>query len=228
MVKAAVFDLDDTLISEKEYIKSGYKYISKILSDKYRIKENQIFEDLMDIFNQDSKNVFNRLLEKYQINYTKEEIVDLVNEYRNHYPSISFFEDVIPCIEYLKTKDIRVGIITDGFLNSQKQKLKAVNAYKYFDEIIITDELGREFWKPHPKSFEIMKEKLNVNFNEMIYVGDNPAKDFYIRKTYPIITVRIQSQGIHQEKSYLEGIKEVHTIYRFEDLKKLVNISDLS
>ena len=42
MVKAVVFDLDDTLISEKEYIKSGYRHIAGIIEDRLAMDKNQV------------------------------------------------------------------------------------------------------------------------------------------------------------------------------------------
>ncbi len=223
MVKAVIFDLDDTLISEKQYIESGYHHIAKILNSRVEISEDKIFRNLMDLFKKSPKNVFNRLLEQYGIDYTKEIIWDLVKEYRNHFPDISFYDDVLPCLEYLKSKNVKVGIITDGHTNAQRQKLKAVKAYDYFDEVIVTDELGREYWKPHPKAFEIMRDKWNVEFDEMIYVGDNPEKDFYINKIYPIETVRIHREGVYQENAYLEDITEIYLIYNLIEINSIVD-----
>lgn len=220
MVKAVVFDLDDTLISEKEYIKSGYRHIAGIIEDRFVMDKNQVFDDLLSLFKVSPLNVFNRLFDKYQIEYSNEMILDLVKEYREHFPDIQFYDDVLPCLSELRRSGIKVGIITDGYAIAQRQKLKAVQADKYFDEIIVTDELGRDYWKPHPKAFEVIKEKFDVNFDEMIYVGDNPEKDFYISKTYPIKTVRILRDGVHREKSYLEGIKASTTV---NNLKNFIN-----
>ncbi|MFL2077346.1 HAD family hydrolase [Marinilactibacillus psychrotolerans] len=221
MVKAVIFDLDDTLISEKEYIKSGYRHVAGIIEDRFAMDKKQVFNELMSLFKVSPLNVFNRLYDKYQIEYSKEMILDLVKEYRGHLPDIQFYNDVIPCLSELKKSGVKVGIITDGYAIAQRQKLKAIQADEYFDEIIVTDELGREYWKPHPKAFELMKEKFRVNFEEMIYVGDNPEKDFYISKIYPIKTVRIIRGGVHREKSYLEGIKASTTV---NNLKNFINI----
>ncbi len=221
MVKAVVFDLDDTLISEKEYIKSGYRYIAGIIEDRFAMDKNKVFDDLMSLFKVSPLNVFNRLYDKYQIEYSKEMILDLVKEYRGHFPDIQFYDDVLPCLSELKWSGIKVGIITDGYAIVQRQKLKAIQAYEYFDEVIVTDELGREYWKPHPKAFELMKEKFRVNFDEMIYVGDNPEKDFYISKTYPIKTVRIIRDGVHKDNFYLDGIREDFII---DELTKILEI----
>lgn len=208
MVKAVVFDLDDTLISEKEYIKSGYRHIAGIIEDRFSMDKNQVFDDLMNLFKVSPLNVFNRLYDEYQIEYSKEMILDLVKEYRGHFPDIQFYDDVLPCLLELKRTGVKVGIITDGYAIAQRQKLKAIQADKYLDEVIVTDELGREYWKPHPKAFELMKEKFKVNFDEMLYVGDNPEKDFYISKTYPIKTVRVLRDGVYSDKNYFRDIKE--------------------
>ena len=61
--------------------------------------------------------------------------------------------------------------------------------------VILTEELGRKYWKPHPKAFKIMREKLDVEFHEMVYVGDNPEKISILLK-YPITTVRVLREGV--------------------------------
>jgi putative hydrolase of the HAD superfamily len=224
MVKVVVFDLDDTLISEKEYIKSGYRHIAKIIDDRFGIDKNQVFDDLMSLFEVSSLNVFNRFYDKHQIEYSKEMILDLVNEYREHFPNIKFYDDVLPCLTELKRIGIRVGIITDGYAITQRQKLKAVKADEYFDEIIVTDELGLEYWKPNPKAFELMKEKFKVDFAEMIYVGDNLEKDFFISSIYPIKTVRIfRADGVYAAAKALESINPTFEIYKLNYLSEIIN-----
>lgn len=222
MVKAVVFDLDDTLISEKEYIKSGYRHIAKLLSSRLNIDEEAVYQLLIELLSESAKNVFNRLFDELGVTYSKDNILELVDEYRKHIPNIQFFDDVLPCLEVLKQKNIKIGIITDGYAKAQSQKLKAVKAYEHFDEIIITDELGRDYWKPHPKAFEIMREKFNVEFDEMVYVGDNPEKDFYISNMYPIKTVKVCRGGVYKDRRYFEGIKEDYKVSSLIDITELI------
>lgn len=223
MIKVVIFDLDDTLISEKEYIKSGYQHIAEIIENKFSIDKNQVYDDLINLSRVSPKNVYNRLYDNYQIKYSKEMILDLVKEYRGHFPDIQFYDDVITCLTELKKLGIKVGIITDGYAIAQRQKLKAINAGKYFDEIIITDELGREFWKPHPKAFELTKKKFNINFDEIIYIGDNPEKDFYISTVYPITTVRILRGGFYKERHYHKGVKEHFNVKSLKEIQSLIS-----
>ena len=223
MIKLVAFDLDDTLISEFEYIKSGYRVISVELSRKYGFLKDEVFEKLMEEFLKDSKNVFNRVLDEYNVDYEKEDIFNLVKIYREHMPKIEFFEDVMQTIAAIKAKGIKLAIITDGSAVTQKNKLSAVSAEKYFDEIIITDLLGKEFWKPHPKAFELLKEKFGVEWDEFAYVGDNPEKDFYISKHYPVKTVRIiRDNSVYKNSEYREGITEDIRINKLTDLDKVI------
>lgn len=223
MIKAVIFDLDDTLISEKEYIKSGYQSVSKVLSERYKLSEKTIYNELQQLFRESARNVFNRWMELHTIPYTQEDIKEIVALYREHKPNLTFFDDVLPTVKYLKEKGIKIGIISDGYLSTQKKKADAVNADQIFDKIILTEELGRKYWKPHPKSFEIMKSEFEVQYDEMMYVGDNPQKDFYINKIYPIQTVRIYREGsVYQDAEYYEGIHEKIKIASLRKLQELI------
>ena len=161
MIKAVVFDLDDTLISEKDYIKSGFKSVASILSKEHGIKEYTLYSEMKSLFEDDSKNVFNRVLDKFNIDYSDE-----------------YIKLLIQTLEYLSDRNIRLGMITDGYKITQRNKLEVLDIEKYFECIVVTDELGKEFWKPHRKPYDIVKESLDLEYNEIVYVGDNVNKDF--------------------------------------------------
>lgn len=203
MIKAVIFDLDDTLISEKEYVLSGFRVVSKEIAKLYNLDNEEVLKKMNELFNESSKNVFNRVLDFYNIQYSKNEIVYLINIYRNHEPDIKFFDDVIPTIKELKKNGIKIGIITDGYKETQLRKIEVLKCRELFDEIIITDELGREFWKPHEKSYLIMAEKLGIKLNEMIYVGDNEEKDFIGANKLEIYTSCIKRKNRVYKKSIL-------------------------
>lgn len=69
--------------------------------------------------------------------------------YRNQFPKINLYDGVDKIIKNLKRKGIKVGIITDGRPESQRNKIKALGLEELVDDIIITDELGGiQFRKP--------------------------------------------------------------------------------
>lgn len=224
LIKAIIFDLDDTLVPEIEYIKSGYRYIDKLIKQMYPNLINiDVYKELIGLFSNSPQNVFNRFLDNHQVFYTTEDVMFLVKEYRNHMPNIKLKEAEVKLLSTLRQRGYKLGVITDGYTQSQRNKVVAIELEKYVDYIVITDELGSDFWKPHPKPFELMSEALNTAFNEMIYIGDNPSKDFHIASIYPIKTIRIKrSQGVYQSDIYLNNIKENVLINSFTELDKAI------
>lgn len=207
MNKVFIFDMDDTLYSEVEYVKSGFKHIAKQIFNQFNTAEIEIYNSLFELYKFNSSNVFNRLYEKYDIAYTKDDIDVLINEYRNHKPNIKLAGDALPFIKMLKAQGVKLGLITDGYKEAQRNKIKALNLEEYMDYIIVTDELGREFWKPHQKSFIMMKEYFNVEYNEMTYLGDNIKKDFKAGNELGMHTIMISRKNkIHNSAKKLDEI----------------------
>ena len=165
-IKGVIFDLDDTLYSEKEYVRSGYKAVSDYLGGGYEEKLWSFFEA--------GKPSIDELLKELG---RESEKADVLKVYRSHKPDIHLYPGVAEMIENLKAKGIKVGIITDGRPEGQRNKLNALGLD--VDDVIITDELGGiQFRKPCDIAFRIMITKWRLNPADVVYVGDNPAKDF--------------------------------------------------
>lgn len=225
MIKAVVFDLDDTLISEIEYIKSGFKAVASKISKEHELDEFYVYETMDRLFEESSKNVFNRLLDNLEIDYDIEYIKYLIRIYRNHMPSIKLYDDAKELLDYLKNSEIKLGIITDGYQVTQRNKLKVLNIDEYFECIVITDELGREYWKPHRKPYDIVKKTLGLQYEEIVYVGDNINKDFITANKLGINTVMINRlEGVYSNIDKGEAYKakiEINTLTSLVEVLKL-------
>lgn len=168
-VKGVIFDLDDTLYSEKQYIRSGYKKIADFLG------KPDASEKLWNYF-AEGKSAIDAYLAEIGAEDKKEECLNL---YRNQMPDITLYEGVEKLLSQLRQNNIKVGIITDGRIEGQRNKMKALGLDQLVDDIIITDELGGiQFRKPNDISFRIMQNRWRIPFEQMVYVGDNPNKDF--------------------------------------------------
>ena len=167
-VEVVIFDLDDTLYNEVDYVKSGYKKISDLFPS---IKN--MYEQLWNVFLNGGKAIDVVLNDNNLIKY-KDKCIDI---YRNQIPNIKIDKKVLNLLNEIKPK--KLGMITDGRPEGQKAKIKALNIEELFDYIIITDELGGiEYRKPNEKAFVLMKEFFNCDYNKMVYIGDNIKKDF--------------------------------------------------
>lgn len=171
-LKAVVFDLDDTLYSEKEYVRSGYRKIEEILPEV-----TDTYEKLWRLF-EAGKPAIDELLkmEKLESESLKKRCLDV---YRNQIPDIHLYNGVAEMLHELRNNGMKLGIITDGRPEGQRAKLHVLQLESMVDAVIVTDELGgSKFRKPNPTAFELMREKLGVAYEEMCYVGDNVGKDF--------------------------------------------------
>lgn len=231
MIKAVIFDLDDTLTPEIQYVESGFRHVASVLEEliisvrgEAVLTKEEIFTRLMLLFRENNKRVFNRFFESYHLKFELMDVQALVEEYRGHEPDIFYYKEVKEVLLQLRKKNMKLGIITDGPAITQKKKLEALDAFQDFDKIIVTDELGRDYWKPNGKSFQLMARDLGVDYREMVYIGDNPEKDFYIQKIYPISTVRVErEEGVYKNSPYLEGVKEMYTIPSLDKLSELLS-----
>ncbi len=223
-MKAVVFDIDDTLISEREFVLSGYHAVSKRLAGTEGLSAEKLYERLVTLSKDGYANIYDRLFESIGADPGPELIPELVRIYGRHFPAVHFYGDAVPAITRLKGMNIRLGIISDGDPVRQHNKLKACGGEEYFDRIIITDELGgKEYHKPDPRSFIKMAEALECTPEEMIYIGDNPEKDFYIMNELPVKTARIiRENGIYKDRGYLGGIKETWRLRELTDIVKIM------
>lgn len=64
MIKVVIFDLDDTLISEKSFALSAFGEISIELSKVIKKPISVIYEELVSLYNESPNYIFNRILEK--------------------------------------------------------------------------------------------------------------------------------------------------------------------
>lgn len=165
-VDAVIFDLDDTLYSEKEYVRSGYRKIAEYLGFK------QMEDEMWSVFESGGMAI-DEVLKSYNLLGLKEKALQL---YRYQEPDIHAYAGVINMIDRIR-KNRKVGIITDGRPEGQRAKMNALGLD--VDKVIITDELGGiGYRKPNKTAYCLMKEYLCVEFERMVYVGDNICKDF--------------------------------------------------
>ena len=204
-IKGVIFDLDDTLYSEKEYVKSGFKAVSDYLGENYE-------ETLWGYFNA-RKPAIDELLNEIGRNIEKNDVIRI---YRSHKPDIHLYNGVVEMIDTLKQRGIKVGVITDGRPEGQKRKLEALGLWKLVDDVIVTDELGGiQFRKPCDIAFRIMITKWRLNPSEIIYVGDNPIKDFQAP-----IQLGMRSLWYRNKEGIYSGDSNVTTIENVTDVLK--------
>lgn len=205
-----VFDLDDTLYKEIEFLKSAYSYISDALEYE---TGHSIYEEMLNLYYR-KISVFDEIKIKYRISWTIEELVE---KYRFHTPSIELQFDTKSFLRRLTFSGIKKGVVTDGRSRTQRNKLGALGLTEYFDVVVISGETG--FEKPHLNNFKIIQDKFpGYHF---WYIGDNVKKDFAAPNKLNWTTVCLvdNGQNIHpQNVNIPDEYLPAHYINSFNDL----------
>jgi len=221
--KAIVFDLDDTLYPEKEFVLSGFHAVSLWVEKEFKMKRNIVKEEFIKYFNEGRRsNIFNLWLESKYL-FSEERLQKMIYVYRHHNPSISPFPEVKNVLSSLK-KRFLLGIVSDGYFEVQRKKLNSLGIRDYFDAVVFSDQLGRDAWKPSTKPFREIIKRLRLFPKECIYVADNPLKDFIGAKKIGMLTVRIiRNNGIYSStRSPSFEYAPDYTINNLTELLKIV------
>jgi putative hydrolase of the HAD superfamily len=219
-INAIVFDMDDTLYEEKEYVRSGFKAVGNWMKKEFQI--TRFYETAWSLFESGEKSfIFNKVLEKLNIVYDDTRIKNMVDYYRSHEPDIHFLDDAKWILENLKDT-IKIGLISDGYLVAQEMKVHALKLQNKFHSVILSDKWGKEHWKPSHVPYEQASRELQLPHDQCAYIGDNVNKDFIAAKKLGWTTIHIDRKdglyfGIEVDQEYMAH-------YTIDDLRNLSGI----
>lgn len=178
MMKAALFDLDGTLLnrdaSVELFIKQQYERLKGVLGF---IPKEQYIARFIQLDKRGyvwKDHVYQLLVEEFHlVHITWEELLqDYLNEFK--YSCVPF-PNLIPMLEQLKRDQLALGMITNGYGHFQMDTIKALAIEHYFDVILVSEWAGMK--KPDPQLFLNAIEKLNVLPHECVFIGDHPVND---------------------------------------------------
>lgn len=222
MISTVVFDLDDTLYDEVDYCRSGFRVVSEFISNYPGAPESgEIFSSLLNHFRHGNRRkLFDFALEELGVVYEPETIAKLVKVYRNHIPILSLPSESADVLKQLKV-EYRLALLTDGFLPAQRYKVQSLGLEDYFEYIVYTEELGREFWKPSPAGFHKILRHFGVVPEETVFVADNIEKDFIAPNDLGFKTVQVlRPRRIRKEE--VAGVSAHYTIGSLNQLPELL------
>lgn len=191
-----VFDLDDTLYDELTYVKSGFQEVSKYLSQLHGFYEDEIFQKMWSILEEQGRGkVFDQLLHLLGI-YRKSLVRKCLTIYRLHKPSITLDVEAEECLQ--RFAHYPKYIVTDGNKIVQHSKLAALGLYERMKHCYVTHRYGKAHAKPSPYCFIKIAQREQVHPSHVIYIADNPRKDFVGIKPLGFKTIRVR-QGQHKD-----------------------------
>ena len=179
-IDAILLDMDDTLYLERDYVRSGFEAVGQFVGCEAfgAFCWARFLEGVRGT-------TFNLAIEAFPAVHA--DIPSLVACYRSHFPKIALCPDAA---DFLTSTHLRTGIISDGPIDSQRRKFRALGLMPWIECPIFTQETCAP--KPAPAAFQLAAYTLNIPYERCLYVGDNPKKDFAGAKELGMKTARIR------------------------------------
>ena len=180
MIKAVVFDLDNTLLDfMKMKTISINAAIDGMIESGMSIQKNKSIDEIFEIYDTkgyEHQEVFNEfIINKIgSINYKY--LAAAIVEYKKAKEiSLGLYPEVIPTLKKLQHMNLKLGIASDAPSREAWIRLYTLKIHNIFQDVVTFNDTG--YHKPSKEPFIKISEKLNVNLNECMMVGDWPDRD---------------------------------------------------
>lgn len=177
--KLIVFDLDNTLILERDYLFGAYEEISNQIESACLVDKLKINNYLKDEFiNNGRTKLFDKMINRFNI--SKIEIKAILNILRSYTPlkKISLIENMKLILQVLKDEKIPYVIFTNGNVDQQKNKVANIKWDGLLTDVIYANEINP---KPNPISFSnyLIKNKIKINKSKILMIGDSVVDELF-------------------------------------------------
>jgi putative hydrolase of the HAD superfamily len=221
-----VFDLDDTLYPERQFAISGFRAAAAWARAELGIEG--LAEEMTRLLDEGHLGeLFALALTQRMPGHRPEHLAELRRTYRDHDPVLELFEDAVWALPRFAAAS-KLGLITDGTHTMQAKKVEALGIAAHFQTIVYTDALGgRGFAKPHPLSFELVERALASAGDRVVYIGDNPAKDFVAPNAKgwtSVMVARVGVRRIHAAATTAQGGAPRHVITSLRELPEVLGL----
>lgn len=201
-MRVVVFDLDDTLYKEIDYLKSAYREIASYAvqmcmdtSAPVQELEMKAYEVMLEAY-KGGRNAFEALNNFLGLKLL---VADMLKIYREHVPQISLDEETRITLDRLKEDGVLMGIVSDGRELTQWNKVRALELTEWMDESCIIINSSQECFKPNPCGYGRLMEAVRsiapADELSFMYVGDNLKKDFIYPNQHEWQTLCLKNDG---------------------------------
>ena len=211
-IKAVLFDLDGTLVDSSEAI---IDTVEKVLESK-GLKCNRA--DVAGMIGLPLENIFGVLVP----NLSKEEIWQLVYEYREYYivhhlEKTAIHPSAKMILRELKARGFKLGIITAKYREPVTDVLAHFGILELFDVVVTGYEVKRH--KPAPDIVLEAAKRLGISPKQCVVVGDSPL-DVQAGKQAGSFTIGVVSKTY--VKKQLKSAKPTAIIEKLEAIQEIL------
>ena len=186
--RALLFDLDDTLFLEEDFVASGLGAVADHCACACGAPAGELFDHLWYDFRRLGRTqIFDRFLKAYPM--AARDVAELVGVYRDHEPRLD-----LPALSRLtlkRARDVgRVGLVTDGAPRTQRHKVAALGLEAQVDLIVYAWDHAP---KPDPAGFLHAARSFGLAPQDCVIVGDDPFHDVAAARAAGMACVRVRT-----------------------------------
>lgn len=209
--KFIYFDLDDTLLDHKsaevaalEDVHQQLDLFADTTADRLAEVYGEVNSRQWGLYSrgkvnrqQLQRNRFELTLQQLDLDASRYEEVGTyyMQCYRNHWQWIDGAQKAYQQVR----KKYPVGILTNGFAETQRKKFEKFDLYESASQTVISEDVG--VLKPDPKVFAHATKLAQVEPTEILYVGDSFTSDIEGGSSFGWNTAWFTSNGDSQKHS---------------------------
>ena len=222
MIKAVIFDLDNTLLDfmtmKKEAVMNA---LSSMKDAGLDIDVDNSYKEIMDIYEVDgweNQLVFDKFL-KNKLGYIDNKYLaaGIVAYRRAKEANLKAYPNVQKTLNHLLENNIKLAIVSDAPSREAWMRIYYLGLHNFFETVITFDESGER--KPSPTPFKLALGRLNLSKDEVLMVGDWPERDMVGASSVGIKTIFAKYGDAF-------GVEKSGANWDIEDIYEVVNIID--
>ena len=180
MIKAIIFDLDNTLLDFMKMKQFAVKAAITAMNEAgLNIDEDQAYKDIFKLYESkgwENQQVFDDfLIQNFGKVSNKILAAGIVSYRRAREATLLVYPNVNKTLIELIKMGIQLAVVSDAPSREAWMRLYYLNLHHVFDPVLTYDDSGAH--KPSPKPFEMALDILNVNSDEALMIGDWPDRD---------------------------------------------------
>jgi putative hydrolase of the HAD superfamily len=225
-IGSVIFDFDNVLYDEKDYIYAAFRRIARFLSERCRFSENEVYSKLVCDFEKKGSlytKLFNDAVDDLGLDQNL--VPEILRLYATVDSPIELFPETTKTLLSLRHLGLKLALVTNGNDRIQHNKVRLLGVEKFFDVVIYARETPSAKEKPDPEVYNLALQKLGMGAGEAVCVGDNPYTDFWGAKKLGILTVRVlcgEFKDVHLSDDY-EAEIVLHNLAEFLEVVERLN-----
>jgi len=180
MIKAIIFDLDNTLLDFVKMKQFSVKAAITAMNEAgLEVDEKKAYEDIFDLYMErgwENQQVFDDYLNQTVGEVSNKILAAGIVSYRRaREATLLVYPNVNKALIQLIKMGINLAVVSDAPSREAWMRLYYLNLHHVFDPVLTFDDTGVR--KPSPKPFQMALDYLKIKPNEAIMIGDWPERD---------------------------------------------------